>query len=64
MDELMGMNRNVEVLIVDSNTGNDMILTVLDLSSFTNLSVFEVDDYSFYPTFGLKRVVCATNETP
>ena len=47
MDELMGMNRNVEVLIVDSNTGNDMILTVLDLSSFTNLSVFEVDDYSF-----------------
>ena len=43
----MGMNRNVEMLIVDSNTGNDKSLTVLDLSSFTNLRVFEVDDYSF-----------------
>ena len=32
---------------MDSNTGNDMSLTVLDLSSFTNLRVFEVDDYSF-----------------
>ena len=47
MDELMGMNRNVEMLIVDSNTGNDKSLTVLDLSSFTNLRVYEVDDYSF-----------------
>ena len=41
------MNRNVEMLIVDSNTGNDKSLTVLDLSSFTNLKVFDVGNYSF-----------------
>ena len=41
------MNRNVEMLMVDSNTSNDKSLAMLDLSSFTNLRVFEVDDYSF-----------------
>ena len=34
------------MLIVDSNTCNDTRFTVLDLSSFPNLKVFEVGDYS------------------
>ena len=41
------MNRNVEMLIVDSNIGNDKSLTVLELSSFSSLRAFEVGNYSF-----------------
>ena len=41
------MARNVEVLIVDSNACNDESLTLLDLSLFSHLRVFEVGDYSF-----------------
>ena len=41
------MNRNVEMLIVDSNTSNDKSLAMLDLSSFTSLRAFEVGNYSF-----------------
>ena len=57
----MKVNRNVEVLIVDSNTGNNKSLAVLDLSSFTNLIVFEVGYYSFcyvneLKFIGLKRL--------
>ena len=37
----------MEVVIVDANTCNDTRLTVLDLSSFTSMKVFEVGDYSF-----------------
>ena len=32
---------------MDANACNDTSLTVLDLSSFSNLKVFEVGDYSF-----------------
>ena len=35
------------MLIVDSNTCNDTRFMALDLSSFSNLKVFEVGDYSF-----------------
>ena len=41
------MDKSVETLIVDNNACNDKSYTVLDLSSFTNLKVFEVGDYSF-----------------
>ena len=37
----------MEELIVDGNSCNDETFTVLDLSSFVNLKVFEVGDYSF-----------------
>ena len=46
-DELITMGLSIEVLIVDSDACNDRSSTVLDLSSFTNLKVFEVGDYSF-----------------
>ena len=46
-DELLRMERSVETLIVDSNTCNDMNCALLDLSSFSNLKVFEVGDYTF-----------------
>ena len=37
----------MEVMIVDSNVCNDKCFTALDLSSISNLKVFEVGDYSF-----------------
>ena len=40
------MEKTVETLIVDSNACTDKCFTVLDLSSFANLKVFEVGDYS------------------
>ena len=46
VDELMSMEKTVETLIVDSNACTDKCFTVLDLSSFANLKVFEVGDYS------------------
>ena len=46
MDEFMSMEKTVETLIVDSNACTDKCFTVLDLSSFANLKVFEVGDYS------------------
>ena len=47
MDEFKAMDRSVEVLIVDSNTCNDPSIPRLDLSSFKDLRVFKVGDYSF-----------------
>ena len=41
------MNLSIEALIVDNDTCNDTSVTVLDLSSFIYLKVFEVGDYSF-----------------
>ena len=41
------MDTNTEVMIVDNNAGNNVDFTVLDLSSFSNLKVLEVGDYSF-----------------
>ena len=40
------MNESVEAIIVDNNACNEECLTELDVSSFTNLKVFEVGDYS------------------
>ena len=37
----------MEVIIVDNNACNDKCFTALDLSSISNLKVFEVGDYSF-----------------
>ena len=47
MNEFEAMDRSVEVLIVDSNACNDPSITRLDLSSFKDLRVFTVGDYSF-----------------
>ena len=41
------MNQSVEVMIVDNNACNDKCFTELDLSSISNLKVFEVGDYCF-----------------
>ena len=43
----MSMEKIVELMIVDNNACNDKCFTALDLSSFSNLKVFEVSDYSF-----------------
>ena len=47
IDELEPMSQSVEVMIVDNNAYNDECFTALDLSSISNLKVFEVGDYSF-----------------
>ena len=47
VDELRTMSQSVEVMIVDNNACNDKCFTALVLSSFSNLKVFEVGDYSF-----------------
>ena len=45
--ELMRMAESIEALIVDNDACNDQGYSVLDLSSFPNLKVFEVGNYSF-----------------
>ena len=47
VDELTSMNQSVEVMIVDNTACYEKCYTLLDLSSFSNLKVFEVGDYSF-----------------
>ena len=47
VDELNALNSSVESIIVDNNGCNDESFTVLDLTRFVNLRVFEVGDYSF-----------------
>ena len=46
MDELNALDSIVESIIVDGC--NDESFTVLNLTRFVNLKVFEVGDYSFY----------------
>ena len=41
------MSQRVDVMIVDNNACNEKCFTTLVLSSFSNLKVFEVGDYSF-----------------
>ena len=41
------MDSTVETIIVDNNGCNDRSFTVLNLTRFVNLKVFEVGDYSF-----------------
>ena len=47
VDEFVMMSMSVEVLIVDHTSCNNKSLTAVDLSSFSNLKVFEVGDSSF-----------------
>ena len=56
MHEFEAMDRSVDVLIVDTNTCNDPSITHLDLSSFKDLRVFKVGDYSFAYVEELKLV--------
>ena len=46
IDEFMSIEKTVETLIVGNNACNDKSYITLDLSSFANLKVFEVGDYS------------------
>ena len=41
------MDSTIETIIVDNNGCNDRSFTVLNLTRFVNLRVFEVGDYSF-----------------
>ena len=41
------MDSSVETIIVDNNACNDESFTVLNMTRFVNLRVFEVGDYSF-----------------
>ncbi|KAM7455195.1 hypothetical protein BLSTO_04052 [Blastocystis sp. subtype 1] len=47
VEELNALNSTVETIIVDNNACNDHSFTVLNLTRFVNLKVFEVGDYSF-----------------
>ena len=47
VDELNALDSTVETIIVDNNGCNDESFTVLNLTRFVNLRVFEVGDYSF-----------------
>ena len=62
VDELRTMSQSVEVMIVDNNACIDKCFTTLVLSSFSNLKVFEVGDFSFsfvdeVKLIGLNRLV-------
>ncbi len=47
VEELNALDSTVETIIVDNNGCNDRSFTVLNLTRFVNLRVFEVGDYSF-----------------
>ena len=47
VEELNALDSSVESIIVDNNGCNDRSFTVLNLTRFVNLKVFEVGDYSF-----------------
>ena len=47
VDELNALDSSVESIIVDNNGCNDESITVLNMTRFVNLRVFEVGDYSF-----------------
>ena len=47
VEELNALDSTIETIIVDSNSCNDRSFTVLNLTRFVNLKVFEVGDYSF-----------------
>ena len=47
VEELNALDSSVESIIVDNNACNDRSFTVLNLTRFVNLKVFEVGDYSF-----------------
>ena len=45
VEELNALDSTIETIIVDSNGCNDRSFTVLNLTRFVNLKVFEVGDY-------------------
>ena len=47
MKELDALDSTVEMIIIDNNACNDRSFTLLDLTRFMSLKVFEVGDYSF-----------------
>ena len=47
VEELNALDSSVETIIVDNNACNDDSFTILNLTRFVNLRVFEVGDYSF-----------------
>ena len=47
IEELNALDSTIETIIVDSNSCNDRSFTVLNLTRFVNLRVFEVGNYSF-----------------
>ena len=47
VEELNALDSTVETIIVDNNGCNDRSFTVLNLTRFVNLKVFEVGNYSF-----------------
>ena len=47
IEELNALDSSVEWIIVDNNGCNDRSFTVLNLTRFVNLKVFEVGNYSF-----------------
>ena len=47
VEELNALDSSVETIIVDNNACNDRSFTVLNLTRFVNLKVFDVGDYSF-----------------
>ena len=47
VDELNALDSSVETIIVDSNACKDESFTILNMTRFVNLKVFEVGDYSF-----------------
>ena len=47
VEELNALDSSVESIIVDNSACNDRSFTVLNLTRFVNLKVFEVGDYSF-----------------
>ena len=47
MDELNALDSSVETIIVDNNACGDRSFTVLNLTRFVNLRVFEVGNYGF-----------------
>ena len=47
MDELNALDSSVETIIVDNNACGDRSFTVLNLTRFVNLRVFEVGNNSF-----------------
>ena len=47
VDELNALDSSVETIIVDNTACNDESITVLNLTRFVNMRVFEVGDNSF-----------------
>ena len=47
MTELDVLDSTVETIIIDNNSCNDRSFTVLNLTRFVSLKVFEVGDFSF-----------------